>query len=135
MMNNTEQLKKIINNIGWPSSNLVGENEEFSAWLIAQHSDFDLKFQEKCLGLLRKLPKTTERKKHIAYLIDRVLVNKKRKQVYGTQFYIGKNKKLESNPIRNIKNLDSKRVSVGLESFEVYRKRLISSKNETEKDI
>ena len=66
-------------------SNIVGIQGEQYAWLIAQHSD-DLKFQEQCLKLLEKQPSTIERRGHIAYLTDRILVKKKKKQIYGTQF-------------------------------------------------
>jgi len=82
---NSFWLKEIIEKYGWPSEELVGTKGEFSAWLIAQHSP-DVIFQEKCLNLLKKLPLTKERKEHIEYLTDRILVNKGEKQIYGTQF-------------------------------------------------
>src|SRR3990172_7114812 len=65
---NTSRLKEIISKYGWPSSKLVGIKGEFAAWLIAQHADFDVNFQEKCLNLLKRLPKTMTRRKITAYL-------------------------------------------------------------------
>src|SRR3989338_703283 len=53
-MKNTEKLKKIINKYGWPGKSLVGEKAADAAWLIAQHADHDVKFQEKCLCLIKK---------------------------------------------------------------------------------
>ena len=49
VISNTINLKKIIEKIGWPSEDKVGVRGESSAWLIAQHSDHDVKFQKKCL--------------------------------------------------------------------------------------
>ncbi|MBU2639397.1 MAG: hypothetical protein KKG75_01680 [Nanoarchaeota archaeon] len=124
-VNNKKRLNSIIKKCGWPSDKLVGEKGEMAAWLIAQHADFDVKFQEKCLKLLKKLPLTKKRKKHIVYLIDRTLVNRKRKQVFGTQFYKGKDGKVKPRPIRNIKNLDKTRKEFGLEPFNKYKKHMI----------
>ena len=117
---NASRLKSIIEESGWPSSSLAGTKGEFAAWLIAQHADFDVNFQEKCLNLLKRLPKTMTRRKITAYLTDRVLVNRGKKQIYGTQFYKGKPR-----PIKDINNLNKRRKQMGLESFETYRKRMI----------
>ena len=113
---NTVWLKEVIQKYGWPSSKIVGITGEQYAWLIAQHSD-DLKFQEQCLKLLEKQPSTIERRGHIAYLIDRILVKKKKKQIYGTQFM-----KEKSYPIKDKANLDKRRKKAGLEPFSEYYK-------------
>ena len=78
---NTKRLCQIIKKAGWPSADIVGENGEMAAWLIVQHADNNIKFQEKCLQLINDLSKTKKRKGHSAYLADRVLVNKKQKQL------------------------------------------------------
>ncbi|MFA5887628.1 MAG: DUF6624 domain-containing protein [Candidatus Nanoarchaeia archaeon] len=113
---NTLWLKGIIKKYGWPSAKLVETTGEQYAWLLAQHSD-DLSFQEKCLGLLKKMPSTIERRGHIAYLTDRILIKKKKKQIYGTQFM--KNKPY---PIKDKANLDKRRKKAGLEPFSEYYK-------------
>lgn len=43
---NTKKLRAIINKYGWPDANLVGVEASHLAWLIAQHSDHDIKFQK-----------------------------------------------------------------------------------------
>ena len=117
---NTARLKDIIKKYGrWPSSKFVGLAGESAAWLIAQHSDYDVKFQECCLKLLKKLPPTKQRKIFIAYLIDRILVNRNAKQIYGTQFFKGKPR-----PIKNIAHLDLRRKKMNLEPFAVYQKHM-----------
>lgn len=105
---NSDWLKNVINNYGWPSSKLVGTTGEQYAWLIAQHSE-DIDFQEKCLQLLKGLTPTDERKGHIAYLTDRILVKKGEKQLYGTQF-----KDNQPFPIKNERELDFRRQQMGL---------------------
>jgi len=120
---NTIWLKDLIDRIGWPSQNLVGIMGEQSAWLIAQHS-LELKFQERCLNLIKTLPQTNERKQYIAYLTDSILVKKGEKQIYGTQFYRNEKGKLIPLPIRNFENLEGKRKQVGLESFIKYKLRM-----------
>jgi len=119
---NVKRLNQIIIKYGWPSS--VGKKAENAAWLIAQHADFNIRFQEKCLKLIQKLPKTKERKSFVAYLTDRIAVNKKRKQTYGTQFHQGRDGKLKPRPIKDIKNLEKRRKEIGLESFNKYKKKM-----------
>jgi hypothetical protein len=121
---NQGKLKNIIQQIGWPEKEKVGLKGETTAWLIAQHSDNDVKFQEKCLRILKTLPSNKSRKQYIAYLTDRIFVNKKRKQIYGTQFYKNKDNKLVPRPIKDIKNLDKRRKANELESFEKYKKEM-----------
>lgn len=112
---NTKKMKDIVKKYGWPGKSLVGENGAHGAWLLIQHSVHDLKFQKKCLVLLKQAVKTGEAsKKHLAYLIDRILVNSGKKQIYGTQFYKNKNGKLDLKPIRDRKNADKRRKKMGL---------------------
>jgi hypothetical protein len=120
---NTLWLKNIIDRIGWPSYKLVGITGEQAAWLIAQHSP-DLIFQEKCLNLIKNLSQTKERKEYLAYLTDSIFVKRKKKQIYGTQFYREKNGRLKPKPIFDIRNLEKRRREVGLESFIKYKMRM-----------
>src|SRR3989338_5880370 len=81
-------LKNVVNTLGWPDKQKVGYEGEQSAWLIAQHAS-DIAFQERCLQYLQRLPQTRKRLEYIAYLTDRILVQKGEQQLYGTQFYHG----------------------------------------------
>lgn len=122
---NTEELKRIVDKYGWPTVPLVGKKASFNAWLLAQHADHDLQFQVKILKLLKVAYEKNSKNvdvKNIAYLTDRILVNKGEKQIYGTQFY-RKSGKLVPRPIKDRKNLDQRRESVGLEPFNSYKKR------------
>jgi len=122
---NTNVMKEIIKTFGWPDIDLVGKQASTNAWLLVQHSDHDVVFQEKCLRLIKeKLKDNKVIPENYAYLKDRVNVNKKRLQLYGTQFYLNNNKKLVPRPIRDKKNLDKRREKYGLELFEKYQLRM-----------
>jgi len=121
--NNFLELKKILKKYGWPTYNLVGKKASNAAWLIAQHSDYDIIFQEKCLKLMKKAVNENQADKRLlVYLIDRVLVNNKKKQLYGTQFYTNRKGQFVPRPIKDIKNLDKRRKGMNLESFLKYKK-------------
>lgn len=62
---------------------------------------------------------------HVAYLTDRVLVNERKPQRYGTQFWTV-NGELEPRPIEDEANVDQRRAEVGLEPMDAYRRRLMS---------
>jgi len=113
-------LKKVINKIGWPTIDKIGEEASKAAWLIAQHSDHDIIFQKKCLKLMKESIKNTN-PVLIAYLEDRILVKESGKQKYGTQFYLEKGK-WRPYPIRFIKTLDKRRESLGMSTFNEYLK-------------
>jgi hypothetical protein len=82
----TARLKEIIDEFGWPGKSLVGRDGAHAAWLMVQHADQDVPFQKRCLTLLVKAVKDGEASGHdFAYLVDRVRVANKEKQLYGTQ--------------------------------------------------
>ena len=81
------------------------------------------KISKKCLKLLKdeynKNPKNID-KANIAYLTDRILVAEKKKQIFGTQFYINKKNKLIPRPIKNKKAINQRRKEYNLEPIEKY---------------
>lgn len=122
---NLVQMKRITKDFGWPTASLVSKRASHMSWLLVQHADSDVKFQEYCLDLMKKSLKNNEvSKKDIAYLSDRIAVNKGKPQIYGTQFYKNKKKQLVPRPITDIKNLEKRRKEADLESFETYKKKI-----------
>ena len=122
---NTRELKNIIKTYGWPDIDMVGKKASRCAWLIAQHADHDVRFQEYCLKLLEKKMQSGKiEAKYIPYLTDRVLVNLGKSQLYGTQFYLNKFNKLVPRPIKNVRELAQRRRKFKLESFAKYKNRL-----------
>jgi hypothetical protein len=112
------RLTKIIDEHGWPGKSLVGLEGAQAAWLIVQHSDADVKFQRRCLELLKSAAEGEVKMDHIVYLTDRVLVNEGKPQRYGTQ--MGEN--FEPRPIEDAENVDKRRAEVGLPPLAEYVK-------------
>ncbi|MDP2947485.1 MAG: hypothetical protein Q8N88_05210 [Nanoarchaeota archaeon] len=115
---NNMRIRKIIEDYGYPTQKLIGKQAMGSFWILIQHQDFDLGLQEECLKNCDFQPKEE------APLTDRVLLNSGKKQIYGTQFHRDKKLNLVPRPIKDIKNLDKRRKSVGLEPFKEYRKKM-----------
>ncbi len=120
---NTERLKGIVEKYGWPTIDLVGAKASRHAWLIIQHADHNVRFQKKCLAMMQEIyqynPHNISRE-NIAFLTDRILVNTKRKQVFGTQFYVNKKKLFTYRPIKSFKDLDHRRKEYGIPPFREY---------------
>ncbi len=116
---NTEELKKIITKIGWPTISKVGKKAAHASWLLAQHTKDD-EFREKCLELMKENSNDVS-SKDIAFLEDRVCLIKYGYQIYGTQV---KTEEKESRvvtkllPIKDPHNLRRLRKKVGLDTIE-----------------
>ncbi|MEM6700658.1 MAG: DUF6624 domain-containing protein [Bacteroidota bacterium] len=83
---NTERMKEIVAQYGWPTRALVGNGASSSAWLLVQHADRDPLFQIKCLPLLKAaVDQEQTNPRNYAYLYDRVQVAKGDMQLYATQ--------------------------------------------------
>lgn len=118
---NTEKLKLIITEIGWPTISKVGMDASRAAWLIAQHADHDLEFQKKALELIQKAAKNNEvEKKEVAYLTDRTLLKQNKKQLYGTQLTKDEEGNFIPMPLEDPKKVNARRQRVGLDTIEEY---------------
>lgn len=83
---NYHELKKILEQFGFPGYDLVEKNGSGSFWLLIQHQDEHPDFQISVLELMEKEIKNQNASKaNFAYLTDRVKVNTQQQQVYGTQ--------------------------------------------------
>jgi hypothetical protein len=51
---NTDRLREIVREHGWPGRSLVGDEAARAAWLLAQHADRQLDFQREALPLLER---------------------------------------------------------------------------------
>jgi hypothetical protein len=117
----TARLKEIIAKHGWPTIDLVGKDGEDAAWAIAQHSDFDLAFQQEALALLREAVAQGQASPgNLAYLEDRVAVAKGEPQVYGTQMRCGPDGPVPATPIRDEPGVEQRRAASGLDPLASY---------------
>jgi hypothetical protein len=115
---NTAWLQSNIGKYGWPTGAPANQ-----AWLLAQHADHDPKFQAVVLEKMQAVSKNLQHPEHlsnVAYLTDRVAVNNKQPQLYGTQLNHQWDpvKNTFSNPtphpISDAANLDARRKSMGM---------------------
>ncbi len=119
---NTEWMKKIVDEIGWPSKSLVGESASYMAWLLVQHADHDPVFQEQCLERMKKFSDKEVETENIAYLEDRVRRAKGLPQLYGTQFMPDEQGNYIPQPIEDSEHVNERRKAMGLNSLEEYAK-------------
>lgn len=122
---NTRSMRAIVDRYGWPALSMVGEDGAHAAWLLAQHADRDIAFQEHCLRLMEPLLTGGQvSKPDFAYLTDRVLVNQGRLQRYGTQM-LEVNGEYEPQPVEAPENLETRRVTMGLPTMTKYKKKML----------
>ena len=116
--------KRIVQQYGFPGYSLVGENGSNSFWAIVQHCDDDLNFQQQVLKLIgAEVKRHDASAENYAYLMDRVLINKGQKQLYGTQVHFNtKTKHSEPLPIQDSIGVDARRTAVGLMPLKDYLK-------------
>jgi hypothetical protein len=111
-------IKKIISHFGPITIDKFGAKASSDAWLLVQHCDHDPLFQEEYLNLMLKTPKSFS-SIDIAFLTDRVKINKNEPQVYGTQFHF-ENGVAKPLPTIDPKNINQRRAAVGLETIQEY---------------
>ncbi|MEM9831879.1 MAG: DUF6624 domain-containing protein [Bacteroidota bacterium] len=116
---NAEILNEIINTIGYPTIDKVGEEASEAAWLIIQHSISQPDFMRKCVKLLeRAVNEHKANPKNLAYLTDRIASFENKPQLYGTHFDWDKNGELSPKPFDDIDKVNRRRKSLGLNTLE-----------------
>lgn len=112
---NAAILNRIIEERGWPTSALVGEDGAEAAWLIVQHAIARPEFQRRCLELLDEAAAAGSIPPwQPAYLLDRILTYEGRRQVYGTSFDWDEHGLMSPRPIADPETVDDRRAAVGL---------------------
>jgi hypothetical protein len=117
------RIQQIFAKYGWPGRSLVGTEAAAAAWLMIQHSDTDVAFQRAALEAMKKLPPCEVVPTHLAELTDRVLLNKGKKQLYGTMLVRIANGTLVPKPIEDEANVDKRRAELGLLPLAEYLRR------------
>lgn len=117
----TARLKEIVDEHGWPTHDLVGEDAASAAWLVAQHADFDVAFQQQARELLREAVDDGQADpSELAYLDDRVQVNLGLPQTYGSQVRCEAGAPAPATPLADPALVDDVRRDVGLGTLEAY---------------
>jgi len=116
---NAELLDEIMDEIGYPSKDKVGEEACSAAWLIIQHAIGKPAFMNRCKSLLQiAIDEKNADPVHLAYLTDRIAVFEGKLQSYGTQFDWDENGELSPNAHGDLDEVNKRRKSVGLNTLE-----------------
>jgi hypothetical protein len=118
----TARLAEILDEFGWPTFALVGEDGSTAAWVIAQHADLDPELQQQALDLLRAAAEDGQASRgDLAYLEDRVAVAAGSEQQYGTQMRCAEDgTPAPATPIADESSVDERRAAAGLQPLEDY---------------
>lgn len=116
---NQNRIEEIIEEYGYPGRSLVG-SQGSTAFMVIQHSNQEM--QEKYLPLLKEQADEGEILwSSVALMIDRVLLGKGEKQIYGSQVYTDqKTGEQYFGEIENPYKVDSIRNTVGLGTIQEY---------------
>ncbi|WP_243460107.1 DUF6624 domain-containing protein [Streptomyces sp. M54] len=114
---NSQVLRRIVGEHGWPGRSLVGEEGAEAAWQIALQADHLADFQRLALRLMVTAVERGEATiQQWAHLHDRCSINAGTAQTYGTQYRSGPNG-VEALQVREPQHLNARRASVGLPPF------------------
>ena len=117
---NTEMLKALVAEHGWPTIDRVGPVPSQSAWLLVQHADHDPAFQLRALRLMEPLAAKGEvRPANYAYLYDRVMLKIVGKQRYATQVMCEGGKRVPR-PLEDGMDAEAERAKMELGSLSEY---------------
>lgn len=118
----TDRLVEILDEHGWPTFDLVGEDGSTAAWVIAQHADLDPDVQQRALELLRSAAEAGQASAgDLAYLEDRVAVAAGEPQRYGTQMGCTEDgTPLPATPIADEAAIEQLRAEAGLAPYADY---------------
>lgn len=137
---NAEILNEIIEKIGYPTIEKVGEEANEAVWLVIQHSIGKPEFMKKCAALLEKAVAEKQADvKQLAYLSDRIAVFEGRAQLYGTQFDWDENDKMSPKLFDDIEKVNQRRKNIGLnsleEQIEIIRKQILQENQKPSADL
>jgi hypothetical protein len=111
----------IINKYGWPGEDVIGWKGSSTLWVVLQHAT--LENQEKYVPLLKEaVKKGKTRSAQLALLEDRILVRKGQEQIYGSQPGTDSLGNSIILPIKDERNVNKRRFSVGLGPLQWYAK-------------
>ncbi|WP_289662829.1 DUF6624 domain-containing protein [Flavobacterium panacagri] len=116
---NAGELEDIINQIGYPSIDKVGEEASQNAWIIIQHAIALPDFMRKCAKELEKAVNENKADPiNLAYLTDRIAVFEGKPQLYGTQFDWDKNGEMSPNFFDDVTKVNERRKQIGFNTLE-----------------
>lgn len=120
-LENKNRIKRLYSKYGYLGYDKIGEKET-QFWISIQHADNDIPFQQEMLKTLKKeIRKKNADRSHYAMLEDRIAVNQKKKQRFGSQ--VTYNKIGQAIPMYGLTDsarVDKWRAQYNLSSFKKY---------------
>lgn len=117
---NTQRLKVLLANRGWFTDDEVGSRAASAAFSVVSHAD-DLDFQKQVLAKMEPLVGAGKAPNGYANLYDRVALQEKRPQRYGTQgTACAGDKHAVPADLEAPETVDQRRAALGLEPMSVY---------------
>ena len=119
---NQTRAKEIFKHYGFPGIDAIGKDGQNNLWLIIQHADQDVLFQQEVLADMKTKFHTGQISQVCyAFLYDRVQCNLNYKQSYGTQVvWTGSGEASGFRPILEEDRADERRKELGMEPLSVY---------------
>jgi len=116
---NATELNHIMDTIGYPTPDKVGEEASKAAWFIIQHSIGQPAFMKKSAELLQQaVHKHHADPVSLAYLTDRIAVFEGKPQLYGTQFDWDEKGEMSPNLFDDLNKVNHRRKTMGLNTLE-----------------
>jgi hypothetical protein len=120
---NAAILNEIMEEIGYPTVDKVGQEGSEAAWLVIQHSIGQPPFMKKCAILLAQAVNEKQANPiNLAYLTDRIAVFEGTTQRYGTQFDWDEKGEMSPEKFDDIDKVNQRRQSIGLNTLEEQTK-------------
>lgn len=122
---NLSRVEDIILKYGWPTYTMVGKTAAEGAFLVIQHSEVGIQ-QKYFLQLFNAAQNNEAKKEWVALLLDRISIQRKGFQYFGTQVYqikdsiTGRPGKYNYFPIHNESIVDSLRMAFDMIPLNEY---------------
>jgi hypothetical protein len=108
-------MRKVLDEHGFPSFAMVGEDGAEAAWILIQHADSDPAFQQRALAMMEPLVAAAQADaSDYAHLTDRVLLAQGKPQRYATQFATDERGVLRPRATEDHATLAQRREAMGL---------------------
>lgn len=119
---NEKKVRTILDNYGWPTKEMIGEQGNWTICNVIQHSENEIRI--KYLPMMRKAVK--EKKLEPRFLVraeDRIATERGDLQIYGGQMkYYPETKSFNVWPVFDPANIDKRRAEIGLEPIAEFLK-------------